>query len=240
MKRTKLPDILPDGRVLGAKTEDSVPEHLRHVIPKNKTPDELRPKTHRHIHAINMACRTRMPLAATPDGDISFESKKLRLKGLNQAKFNALIAGLKSGMRIGEAAKLVGISQSTIQNWTRRGNAGEKNYVLITQALREAEAEAEKELLEAIRQAGTVRLEYEESIEERVVDEHGNESRKTIVKTKTKFPQFQAAAWILERTRPEVYRSDREIEGVDMVDIAQEIEAMKQISDVKGGEGNGQ
>lgn len=251
MKRTKPAkfDTLPDGRILGKKMEDAVPEQYRNIIPKpKKRPSNGPSEAHkRTTQAINALCRTRMPLAMTRDGQIEIDNTRIRLKGLNQAKFNALICGIRSGMTIRDASRLCGIHEQTIQTWKRWGQLGKFPYDLILATLQQAEAELERDLMEAIRQAGTVRLTYEEETKEETTNEHGETTVKVRTAKKVRFPQWNAAAWILERTRPETYRSDREIAGVDEPDILADIEAMKQVSDItviqempEQGDNNGQ
>lgn len=231
--RRKLPDSLPDGRILGQKAEDFVPKHLRDKIPSAPDP-KTRGRKRRQTHSINMMCRTRMPLFLTPDGEVIIEGhKQIRMKGLNQAKFNAILAGIESGMRINEAARLVGLRPDTIYAWLKRADKGEHPYTIIAGALKEAEARLEQQLLASIRDQGILRLEYDETTTEETTNEHGEVTTKTKTVTKTRWPQYMAAAWILERTRPEAYRSDRDINQTEQPDIAAEIEAMQAISDIR-------
>lgn len=229
MRRTKAPDTLPDGRVLGAKTADLVPKDMRDQVPESKT---RYGRARGAKKSISQMCRTRMPLSMTEDGEITTHRGKIFLRGMNQGKFNALLAALKSGMTRKQAIRFIGIHPDTLRNWLNYADEGRWPYTLIIAGMEEAEAELEIELLEAIRQAGTERIKYKEQVVETIVNEHGETTTKSKVMTKVKWPQWNAAAWILERTRPDRYAADRNNDAEMELDITAEITAMRQISDM--------
>ena len=233
MKRTKMPDSLLDGRILGKKMAEVVTPSIRKKLATVPKTGRKRSKLGGWNHDINMLCRTRMPLALTPDGDIDLgETKKMRLKGMNQAKMTAIVAAIRSGMALYSAARIAGISNMTLRNWIKRGKAGEYPYTVMYGLLQEAETECERELLESIYRAGTKTEQYDETVTETIEGPDGGVTTKTRTVTKTRLPQYMASAWILERTRPHLYRSDREIMEQEDADVDADIKAMQDISDV--------
>lgn len=230
MKRTKFPDTTEDGRILGEKIGNYIPNELRDKIPSSDA--SKRSKTRKATWAISQMCRTRMPLALSPDGEVEIGEKKTKLRGINQAKFNALIAGLKTGMTKPAAAKLAGISHMALYNWLNRGEKGEMPYVYIAAAIKEAEAELELELMAQIKNAGIQTMSFKETTEEESTNEHGETTYKAKTVTKERLPTWNACAWILERTRPE-YRLSTDITEHNAPDIDAELEAMKNISAVR-------
>lgn len=204
------PDTTDDGRVLGVPTVNYIPEQFQDVIPKGQGKTKKHVKSEWHAHQINQMTRTLMPLSITEDGEVETHGKKFRLNGINQAKFNAIFAGIRTGLSMTAACSLAGIHYTTLKAWLQRGERGESPYSVVCAILKDAEAECERMLLEAIIIAGTKKDTYQETTKETNVDEHGLVSTKSKTVTKVMHPRWQAAAWALERTRP-AYRLTTEI-----------------------------
>lgn len=232
MKRTKPPQTTADGRVLGVKTESLVAKELRRSVKETQRSESLIGKPRATVTRITRMCRTRMPLALTEDGEVTLAQHKIRMNGMNQAKLNGLIAAIRTGMNKSQAFRFIGMSPNSYGVWQEKARKGLWPYTLFMAAIEEAELELEQELLNSIRVAGMERTKYREEVVETITDDHGQQTTKTKVVTKVKHPQWTASAWILERTRPERYRSDREIDAGSQVDIADDIRAMKEISDI--------
>lgn len=198
-----------DGRLLGKPFANMIPKKFQNVIPEAPSYSDpsysKKDRASRQAHAIS---RTLAPLAMQPDDDIAFNGKKYRIRGINQAKFNILVSCYQSGMTKTRACQLAGISIFTFNDWLKKGEDGMYPYVYITLAIREAEAALEKQLLDAIIAGGTMKEQYEESVEEYSMDAEGKTTEKAKISKKVKHPQWQSAAWLLERRNP-AYRLDQ-------------------------------
>lgn len=95
-----------------------------------------------------------------------------RPTGLTPAVQERILAALRVGNTQRCAAELAGIGERTFYEWMARGQTGENPYAQLVQAIKEAEAESERYLVEQIRNAG-------------------GEAK-----------QWTANAWMLERRRP--------------------------------------
>lgn len=115
--------------------------------------------------------------------------------------YPALLTALRSGMSRTAACQTVGLAPSTLKGWFRKAEQGEEPYVRLVLALLHAETLAHQELLTAIRTAG-VRGSQRRLEEEKVLPDG---SVQTTVKTIEDGPDWRAAAFLLERTRPEHY-----------------------------------
>lgn len=217
IKRTRFPNADPnfkpqierllDGRLLGPKAEDFVPPEFRHAIIEPKTSRRGRkPKAANQAKAI---VRQRMPLYLTEDGEVDHEKYKFRIKGLNQARFNVFIAGMTLGMTRTGAARQAGIPQSSLEGWMRKGRDGREPYTYISGLIDAMEAELEERLILSLMEAATQGREWVERIVEREAyeDPATHEKCWRIVKvketTKTRLPNPQYAAWLLERRFPD-------------------------------------
>jgi transcriptional regulator with XRE-family HTH domain len=86
----------------------------------------------------------------------------------------AMNEAIASGLSVERACCRCGIHATTYANWRRRGNAGEEPFSAFLKAIEKAKADREREWLEDIRAAAKE-------------DAKGHR-------------QWQAAAWLLERT----------------------------------------
>lgn len=92
---------------------------------------------------------------------------------------------IRKGLYLEDAAVLAGISHTSVQNWTRRGEEGEEPYASFVAAYKVAEAEAQEMLIDEIRGA-----------------KGGKDS-----------PPWQSRAWVMERRWYKKYgRAIQEIE----------------------------
>lgn len=208
MKRTRAPagakkckDMTEDGRPLGPLCSSLVPDEYKDMIP-DKAPSH-KSRAQNQYRRIQEMTRTRLPLALQDDGDVETAGQKFRMRGLNQARFNALYAALSEGMTITGACQFAGIVYESYRTWMKKGSEGHYPYTVLYAALKEAEAALERKLINAIITAGTEKEVYTETTYEHGIDEHGLETEKTKTVEKTLHPKWQAAAWMLERTRPE-------------------------------------
>jgi transposase len=106
----------------------------------------------------------------------------------------AIVDAIRAGNYMETAAAFAGVAKQTFYNWLRRGRrARSGRYREFVDAVKKALAEAEVRDLEVIRQAATGTGPFEEN------------------------PQWQAAAWRLERRNPKRWgRKDRhEVTGKD-------------------------
>ena len=193
-----------NGRAKGRPVKDYVPEKLQKVIPEVKGLTDTKPtKQDRRITKLNNIARTLTPVSLSPDGNVNYSGHKFRLNGLNQAKFDYIIAGIRCGRKLVDILDSVGIDRSTYLLWRQKGENGISPYFHIIAAIKETEAEYETNLLAAITEGGTKAVEYVESVEEIVRDRDGKVvSHKIKSQKKIKFPQWQAAAWLQERRNP--------------------------------------
>ena len=224
MTRTKYPTHTADGRKLGKPFKDMVPEHMRNVIPESNYIANGRKQRTKEEKQKGMAhCMTRklapaggipIPMAMQEDDDIKGPNESnFRLKGLNQARFNALIGALRRGATVSMACQLAGIQQCTYNEWIRKGQEGRFPYTFVAQSIKEAIAELQTVLVDRIIAAGLQHETYEEVTRERVVDPETHESKLVVTKTVTKLipRKWQANAWYMERANPD-FRLNRQPE----------------------------
>lgn len=95
-----------------------------------------------------------------------------------------IIDAVGRGLPRDTSAKLARISPSTLYDWLARGRNGEEPYAEFLERVKAAEAKGEDELVAIVRAAA------------KDTDERRG--------------QWQAAAWLLERRRPEAYALKRE------------------------------
>lgn len=69
-------------------------------------------------------------------------------------KVNVLLAALTEGNYRETACKLAGISKQTFYNWQKRAESGEARAVLLFDAIEKAEALAENDMVQNVRNAG--------------------------------------------------------------------------------------
>lgn len=195
---------------------DLIPKSLRNILPglsdieeKNK----YRPKERRRIARMNAMTRTFAPLGLTEDGEIKHQKHKFHCKGLNQARFNALVGALRLGATIKVACDLAGIHQSTYCNWMRWGAEGKKPYTYVYLAFRQAEAELNMELLDGIKKAGLEDEDYCEVTLER--NKFTGEVQVKRIQSKRRTKQWNAAAWLLERSNPDYRLNNDAIGGAE-------------------------
>ena len=65
-----------------------------------------------------------------------------------------LLEAVQNGNYLETAADLAGISDNTVRNWMKRGEAGEPPFDLFFRAVKRAEARAESESVKRVRAAG--------------------------------------------------------------------------------------
>jgi hypothetical protein len=119
-------------------------------------------------------------------------------------------------MTFERAAKMTGLDYSTIARWKKLGREQKKGqYAEFFEDLKRAEAEGEAGKLAEITRAAKG---GQEMVETREEWELGVLVRKTVTR-KLSAPQWQAAAWLLERRHPELwarkYEVKAEIDGVN-------------------------
>lgn len=214
-----------DGRILGPATVDSVPDHLRNAIPQPKT---LSSKTHsrkerqKSATAAHRIARKLFPLGEGPNPKVEeVPGKKYRIRELTQVRFNALIAGIRCGMTKEGACALAGIRRESLNTWIEKGERGMYPYTAISDAIKHAEAELQKELLEAIIAAGTREKLYQEITTETMRDDSGREVTKTKTMEKVSLPKWSAVAWLLERINP-AFRLDNNGNGAENLENSPE------------------
>lgn len=107
------------------------------------------------------------------------------------------------------AATAAGIGERTFYDWLTRAekDTADGIYSQFSQAVKEAQAAAEIRHLKIIDKAATGYNEVQTRVVEKVeIDKHGvfHDITETTTTTTRKF-QWQASAWILERTYPQKY-----------------------------------
>ena len=65
-----------------------------------------------------------------------------------------LLAAIQEGSYLETACKLAGLSKVTVYDWIKRGETGEEPHATFLNALQKAEAQAEHEMVRAVRKAG--------------------------------------------------------------------------------------
>lgn len=141
-------------------------------------------------------------------------SNKGRKVLLSTDVFNAIIASLRAGNYIETAAAYAGISKNTLFEWLKRGRrekrrlakdkrlrprSSEGQFVIFVDGVSRALAESEVRDTTMIAKAAAGGQAFTEIKE--IKDANGNVVS-TQITTKTLAPQWQAAAWRLERRYP--------------------------------------
>lgn len=140
--------------------------------------------------------------------------KNGRPEKINAKIIDAIVSAIKAGNYMEASAAYAGISKDTLYRWLKTGTRlldemdseeGKRKYkpkpkdlpyILLARGIRKATADAEVRDVSMISKAAAGGVEVSETTE--VYDAAGNLTSK-IVKTKTVPPQWQAAAWRLER-----------------------------------------
>jgi hypothetical protein len=137
---------------------------------------------------------------------------------LTEELHEAMIRHLELGTPVRRSVKLVGISHQTHYNWLERGQAerdrlagdararmreGERPYVDYLDAVQRAEENAYFRNLVIIQQAARGGTEFETNTIETFHPDGKIKSRRTVRRKQP--PQWQAAAWYLERRHPDEY-----------------------------------
>lgn len=127
-----------------------------------------------------------------------------RPSGLTAGVQAAIVAAVRSGMPISRAGLAMGIEETTVNEWMQRGEGrhprrpSTPEYAAFASEVRKAEADNEAEKLAVITKAGQGGIVLSKRTitfrDGRVVEEE------TLSK-----PEWQAAAWYLERTKPDTY-----------------------------------
>lgn len=113
-----------------------------------------------------------------------------------QEKICALVA---KGNYLTTAARAAGLKLTTLKAWLDRGRAGNKTFTPFVAAIKSAKAEAEAQMVAAIREAG-----HGYRVKKIRTLTHPDGTIERVVET-TWRRDWQALAWILERTRPKQY-----------------------------------
>lgn len=219
--RTKFPaPLTDDGRFYGERTEDYVNPIFRNCIPEAEPKKSTKNKK-KYVYHTDGSTRTLLPLALQEDDEVILGGTAQRISGLSQARFNALVAAYRLGLPKSTACSFAGISPNTLSTWMRKANDGVYPYTALHAALSQAEAELEAELLGSIVTAGTKRLRYIETVTEETVDSNGKTVAKTKEVEKVIHPNWNAAAWALERRNP-AYRLNAVDQGDSSTNTGEE------------------
>jgi hypothetical protein len=141
---------------------------------------------------------------------MSFEPEKIpkikpgRRAKLNNTTLRVITKGIAKGLTIAHSCSLAGISPHTYQQWKRRGrDEHEKDgrYKHFITQIKRAEAHLQRRMLRVVRDAALKPFEWDEVKTVEYADGTGSET----VTTKTRPPQWTAAAWLLERKFPEEF-----------------------------------
>jgi transposase len=73
-------------------------------------------------------------------------------KALNESTRVRILAAIRKGMTLARAAECGGVSFETYRKWRKRGEAGEEPFCAFFAEVKEAERDAEEELLLRIRE----------------------------------------------------------------------------------------
>lgn len=184
---------------------DLIPLKYRNILPEPE--DNLKKYSMRGENHLNRRISTQMarrfaPLGLTKDNPIKdYKNHKFRCRGLNQARFNALIGAKRLGLTDQLACDLAGIDVTTLYTWIRKGEKGISPYCFVSLAYKEALAELAVELMAAVKKAGTQDDNFNEILLER--DRFSGQMVLKRVQNKTKPKDWKAGAWLLERLLPE-------------------------------------
>lgn len=105
---------------------------------------------------------------------------------------NAIIASVGAGNYRETAAAAAGVHRTTLRNWEKRGETGEEPYAAFVTDLQAAEAQAEIDLLNEIRNGARVTVNDEETPD-------GRPGLRIVMKNKS---EWQRLAWVMERRWP--------------------------------------
>lgn len=134
---------------------------------------------------------------------------------LNQDLFDRIVESVRKGNYVKVACQANGVPEKVGSEWLMRGEGthgsrpGASIFARFARAIRTAQADAEQEALEAIREAGqgfTIRKVKVTS------NPDGSERREAEESTRR---DWQALAWWLERTKKDRYRKSEEVTGPD-------------------------
>lgn len=142
------------------------------------------------------------------------KSRRGRPTSISQSMIENIVFSLKAGCYIETAAAYAGISKDTLFSWLRRGrrekkrvaksgkakvHASEAQFVIfldgVTRAMSESEVRDVSIIAKAANGGGNI-------TEEKIFYDSGGNMTSKQVTTKTIMPQWQAAAWRLERKHP--------------------------------------
>lgn len=138
-------------------------------------------------------------------------------------------------MPLVKIANMVGVNKETIMCWVRQGEgrAGKKRrrkepFISFAVAFKRARAEGSARRLARIEQAGRGGqvLARETVTRERVDKATGEKIIETVIKEKFTYPQWQADAWMEERTDPEHFALR---ERQQMVGLKEEVSELKKV-----------
>jgi len=156
---------------------------------------------------------------------------------LTPAMHKLIVEAIKNGVPYAKASSLAGISEHTIYHWKRRGkelsesgavNKSQMKYLKFFNAVKKAEAEYILQALVLIHRAASGGDIIKETRRTYGNIKRADGSIQQVLKTeviteKPSIPQWQAAAWLLERRHPEEFGRRRPPANDTFDDVADAI-----------------
>lgn len=116
-----------------------------------------------------------------------------------------ILASIRAGLTLGRAAALAGVTHASLCRWRALGRSAKTGmYRIFFEQVEQALAEAERDCLETIRRAALTGFKVSESKRVDGINADGPYSEVAVTE-KVTIPQWQAAAWLLERRYPKRY-----------------------------------